>query len=104
MQKMAQLAEGTSRKVAAISLNEIVSQRIRHLTRTTYSQTLLYLTLSDKSLAPGRSNAKVLKAPESRRHAYAGPIGTAKKKRKVVIVLEKVLASDFTTSRAGLEL
>ena len=101
---MAQLAEGTSRKVAAISLKENVSQRIRHLTCTAYSRTSLYLTLSDESLALGRSNVKVLKAPESRRHAYAGLIGTVKKKRKAVIVLEKVLASDFTTLRAGLEL
>ena len=104
MQKMAQLAEGTSREEAAMLLKENVSQRTGHLTRTAHTRTSQYLTLSDVTKALERSNAKASKTPKARKRVYAGPTDTAKKKRKAALVQERALASDPTTSRAGSEL
>ena len=104
MQKMAQLAEQTSREEAAILLKENVGQRTGPLTRTAHARYSPYLTLSDVSSALERSKAKVLKAPEPGKRAHAGPTDNARKKRKAAPAPDESLASDRATSSAGSEL
>ena len=102
MQKMAQLAERTSREEAAILLKGNVSQRTWYL--TAHTRTSPYLMMSDVSSALQQCKVKVLKTPEPGKRAYAGPTGTARKKRKAAPVRDEALASDPATSSAGSEL
>ncbi len=104
MQKMAELAERTSREEAALLLKENVSQRTGYLTRKAHTRTSPYLMLSDVSLALEQSKAKVLKAPEPGKRAYAGPTDHARKKRKAAPARNEALASNPATSSAGSEL